>query len=237
MSLIEFKEGILVATLRLLFAALALACSTGAQAVPIFADARVNEQVSQIAIAGIHFGDTQEQVEAALRHDGWTLTTSMRTAESFRDQVGYEVSKRRGLKYVTKDPSLPEIAEYRKGPQSLSINYCAHSRGNLACTIRYNHANAEDEALREAYFKRIDEKFSATPLVHVKFTLYCLPLDARCLKNADPENGGVLSDYPSVFLNGSMVVLHGGEQATKAFSKDFQDAVTKASGGLEDVSL
>ena len=225
-------------SLRLLVAtSLVLASSTSAGAVPIFAQNEINEQVARIDVAGVHFGDTQEQVRATMRRDGWTLTLAEMLGESFRDKVGWEVSKRRGVRFVAKDPKLPSVDEYRKGAQKLTVEYRPHSGGNLALTIRYDHANAESGSLREAYFRKIEEKFSATPFVRVKYNLFCLPSDARCFRSADPEDGGVLSDYPSVFLNGSMVILHGGEQGDKAFSKDFEAAVTKQSGGLDDVSL
>jgi hypothetical protein len=214
------------------------AAAAASTPVPLFEEQGINQQVAQIDLAGVHFGDTVEQVRETMRKDGWTVEIEQTFGGmSFRDKLSYAISLRHGTRFTRKDRNVPAVTEYRKGPQTLEVTYCAHSRGHLVCKISYSHANATSGALARDFENKVAEKFSRTPLIQLSRTRYCLSQDSRCFRAR--ERGEIESDYPSVWSSPGTgtVNLERGELGRKLFDEDLRNAIERATGGLKDVSL
>jgi hypothetical protein len=215
-------------TIRLLAAA-TLLLGSAANAAPIFSDQSINNAFANIDVAGIHFADTMEQVHATMRARGWTAEDVGRALplDSFEDAVRREVSKRTGVAFVARK-TMPWNEWYRKGAQTLELEYRAHSKGALVVAITYEHAGVDDGPALQALRAEASRKFNATALVPIGSDTFCLPVDSKCFRG-DP-------DLPNVHFYENTVRLRPGHAVDKLFHEDFDAAVAKALGP-QDISL
>lgn len=209
-------------------------CSVGpATAKPVFEEHHINEQLQLFDVAGIHFGDTVEQVHATLRKAGWTQRRlDMSDEVSFADAVGKAMSARTGRPFKPSGKRAPHTEEFWKGAQMLQVNYDQHPLGTLVYKVTYQHQGITTSQAWDEFERLVDAKYSRTPLEKIGGELRCLPIDRLCRRSV--ENGGVISDLPSVRilnLHGGHVILEGGEAARKIFDRAVAKAVD-ASGEL-----
>jgi hypothetical protein len=215
-----------------LAAAVFLAGANVVFAAPVLHDDRVNEQLKQIDVAGVRFGDTIEEVHATLRKSGWTNIVNDVTVESFSDTVGRRLSAKTGRPFKPSGKRVPAVEDYRKGNQELQITYMQHPLGTLVYTVTYHHRGITTEGDTREFRRLAGEKFKRTSLVQISQRLLCLPEDGLCAKSV--ANGGLMSELPSIYiwsLYGMNVSLDGGLAAKKVIARVLEDAV--GAGPLE----
>lgn len=208
---------------------LLLSLASAATATSVLSDPAVDSAFARVDVAGIHYGDTIEQVRTTMRNRGWTAESVGRALpiDSFEDAVRREISEKTGVPFVSRK-KVPWNEWYRKGAQTLVLRYRVHSKGTLVVHVEYTHNGVDSPAAVEAFQTEAKRKFAAMDMVQVGRDTFCIRIDAQC--------GTGKRILPDIYMYKNYVILRDGDAASTTFREDFASAVATALGD-QDISL
>lgn len=208
---------------------LLLSLTSPASATSVLSDPAVGSAFARVDVAGIHYGDTIEQVRATMRDRGWTAESVGRALpiDSFEDAVRREVSKKTGVPFASRK-QVPWNEWYRKGAQTLVLQYRVHSKGTLVVRVEYTHYGVDSPSAIEAFQIEAKRKFAAMDMVRAGRDTFCIRIDTQC--------GTAKRTLPDIYMYENYVILRDGDAASTTFRQDFASAVATALGD-QDISL